>query len=76
MNQDNVKRYIEREHSCEVFNLAVTKLAGTFQGLQSWKVDGIAYRNDERLLVGGLVNAQNFSGVKVWDKTDNPFLGL
>ncbi len=76
MNHDNVKRYIETEHNCEVTELAITKLAGTFENYQSHKVDGVAYRNGERLLIGGLVNAQNFSGVKVWDKTDNPFLGL
>ena len=76
MNQDNVRNYIETEHRCEIQHLAITKLAGTFQNHQSFKVDGIAYRNGERLLVGGLVNEHNFSGVKVWDSSDNPFLNL
>ena len=71
-----VKAWTEVEHNCEVHKLTVTKLAGTFQGHQSYKVTGVAYRDGEQLLVGGLVNAHNFSGVKVWDTSDNPFLGL
>ena len=73
--QDSVRRYIETEYNCEVTELAIRPME-LHATTQSWKVDGCAYRNGERLIVGGTVNAHNFSGVRVWDKGDNPFQGL
>ena len=72
--QDSVRRFIETEYSCEVTELAIHPMK--FGEGQSWKVDGCAYRNGDRLIVGGTVNAHNYSGVRVWDKGDNPFADL
>jgi len=76
--QDSVKRFIETEHNCEVTELAIRPMGmiGEMVTGRSWKVDGCAYRNGERLIVGGTVNDHNYSGVRVWDKGDNPFADL
>lgn len=70
MNPDRVRRFIETEYDCEVTDLHVK------QWFDSYKVDGTAYRKGEKLIVGGMVRAHNFSGVKIWGRDDKPFEGL
>ena len=70
--QDSVRRYLETEYNCEVSELAIRPIKNT----DGWKVDGIAWRNGHRFSVGGIVNAHNYSGVRIWDDTDDPFENL
>ena len=70
--QDTVKRYVEVEFGCEVTELSVKRIKNT----DGYKVDGIAFRNGERLSVMGTCNAHNYSGVRIWDDTDDPFSGI
>ena len=70
--QDSVRRFIETEYNCEVSELAIRPIKNT----DGYKVDGIAYRNGERLSVMGSVNPHNYSGVRIWDDTDDPFSGI
>ena len=74
--QDSVRRFIEVEYDCEVTELAIHKFSHGLPDKTIWKVDGVAWRNGERLIVGGTVNDHNYSGVRVWDKGDNPFADL
>ena len=80
--RDSVRRYIETEYSCEVTELAIRPIVGTgcsqpgCHGPDGFKVDGIAWRNGHRFSVGGTVNAHNYSGVRIWDATDDPFENL
>jgi len=70
--QDTVKRYTEVEFGCEVTELSVKRIKNT----DGFKVDGIAWRNGERLSVMGTCNAHNYSGVRVYGADDDPFTDL
>jgi len=70
--QDTVKRYIEAEFGVEVTELAIRRIKNT----DEYKVDGIAFRNGERLSVMGTCNAHNYSGVRVYGSDDDPFSDL
>jgi len=70
--QDTVRAWIETEYQCEVSELAVRPIKNT----DGFKVDGIAWRNGERLSVMGTCNAHNYSGVRVYGADDDPFTDL
>ena len=73
--QDSVRRYIETEYGCEVTELHIPARP-TVGTADTFKVDGIAYRNGERLSVMGSVNPHNYSGVMVCGADDDPFTDL
>jgi formylmethanofuran dehydrogenase subunit C len=77
-NWMNVRKFVETEYQCEVtdMHIAPIKVKG-YALTATWKVTGTAYRHGRKMLVGGSVNAHNFSGVEVFDAaTDDPFTDL
>jgi hypothetical protein len=78
-NWMNVRQFVEHEYQCEVTDMHIEQmdLIGYAVTGRTWKVTGTAYRHGRKLLVGGTVNAHNFSGIEIFDAaTDDPFSDL